>query len=194
VSRLLAECELPAHKLADRIAFVGIDLGRKTGAAHITNHTGMGCCVEFLTPAEERRQRSTQDFEEKDPRYAEAKLWLSNYLNLICRDYDRVHVAFEMIQFATYRLQVQLWSTFRCALWDAIEWNQKIHAACRIQLFGVPVGTLKKFAGKGDFNKEGMRRAALERGFISKTDTDDNMIDAIWLAHWAKFSYTLPRR
>jgi len=101
-------------------------------------------------------------------------------------------ISFEDVEFASYTLQVQLWSSLRAAMWaGAFKHGPTFDA--------VPVATLKKFAtGNYKATKEQMVRALIKEDphFTKNEDPtcaywhpdshtsiriDDNAVDAIWL-------------
>jgi Holliday junction resolvasome RuvABC endonuclease subunit len=89
-------------------------------------------------------------------------------------------VVFEDVEFSTYTLQTQLWSSFRTCVWLTLG------KSCLLEC--VPVATLKKFAtGHGGAKKEQMAEALFKQdpGFRDQ-QLDDNAIDAIWLFRWAQ--------
>ena len=87
-------------------------------------------------------------------------------------------VIFEDVQFQTYTFQVQLWSSFRAAVWLTFP-NTLIDC--------VPVATLKKFAtGSGFAKKENMMAALLKLSpSVNGATLTDDEADAAWLWHWA---------
>jgi crossover junction endodeoxyribonuclease RuvC len=55
-----------------------------------------------------------------------------------------------------------------------------------VKNYGVPVGTLKKFAtGKGNASKNKMIKAANDKFGLQLKGKDHNAADAIWVAQWA---------
>ena len=118
-------------------------------------------------------------------------------LHALIRQFIKEHgierIVFEDVLFSSTQMQGQLWASLRCAIW----------ANCQelpIQVFGLPVGTLKLFAtGSGAAGKPEMAAAlaALEPGstvemsgenvFLRKSNgvlADDNEVDALWLARY----------
>ena len=100
-----------------------------------------------------------------------------------------VRIVFEDVEFASTRMQAQLWTSLRTAIWAAALLNP------HISVFGVPVATLKQFAaGNGHVQKPEMARALvnllpgsyqLDGERVRKLDgspADHNEVDAIWLA------------
>jgi len=106
------------------------------------------------------------------------------------KQYDIKWIFFEDVQFGKTLGQVQLWSSFRGAVWCAA-WQCGVKTEC------CPVGTLKKSAsGFGGSDKDGMAYALAKSDkrfkLVGKklTDTlsgrilDDNAVDAIHLLKW----------
>jgi hypothetical protein len=93
------------------------------------------------------------------------------------------HIVFEDVQFATTTYQVQLWASLRGAVW--IGKHARINHQS-LEIKGVPVGTIKKFAtGNGAADKQAMRQSAEEKG-LDCSGLDDNAIDAwhLWCYSW----------
>lgn len=104
-------------------------------------------------------------------------------------------IVFEDVQFSSTQMQGQLWASLRTAIWAVAE-------AYPVEIFSVPVGTLKKFAtGKGTAQKEDMANALKlvwpgtsvqmqgDLVYLTKPDgttADDNEVDAIWLAKYSQ--------
>jgi Holliday junction resolvasome RuvABC endonuclease subunit len=102
-------------------------------------------------------------------------------------------IVFEDVLFSSTQMQGQLWASLRSTIWAICQEHP-------IQVFGVPVGTLKVFAtGSGSAKKPEMANAlaSLEPGssvemsgenvFLRKRNrvpADDNEIDALWLARY----------
>lgn len=153
---------------------IALDLATKTGFAGNEGDYFVATTLNLGTPKEIKADRETRLNRRRDPRVVQLFEKL--------RYYKPNLVIFEDVEFQSYTLQCQLWSSFRTAAWLAIP---DAHFEC------VPVGTLKKFAtGHGGATKEMMAKAlrtqypefkeAIWRGL------DDNAIDAIWLWLWAK--------
>lgn len=97
-------------------------------------------------------------------------------------------IVFEDVQFAKSLQQVQLWSSFRGAIWVFCAEN-KVKVEC------VPVMTLKAFAGNGGADKLAMAKLLCRvdsrfklhiQGVSFENRTfDDNAVDAIHLMRWA---------
>ena len=123
---------------------------------------------------------------------AEVTAWRKQRLDR--RDDPRIHrlhdilcclpkpdvVVFEDVQFQSYTLQCQLWSSFRTVVW--------LTFGTRCLLECVPVSTLKVFATRyGKATKEQMAEWLWKANPELKTaGLDDNAIDAIWLFKWAQ--------
>jgi hypothetical protein len=102
-------------------------------------------------------------------------------------------IAFEDVQFATSQDQAQLWATLRTAIWVAAQGST-------VEIFGVQVATLKKFAtGNGRAKKPDMAQALCrveprkyrldELGNVRELGgrlVDDNEVDAIWVARYSE--------
>lgn len=90
-------------------------------------------------------------------------------------------VVFEDVQFASSTYQVQLWSSFRAAVWCAFGDRGGVVIEC------VPTGTLKKFAtGHGGATKEMMAASLYRlRPEWEFAKLSDDAVDAIWLWLWA---------
>jgi hypothetical protein len=106
-------------------------------------------------------------------------------------------VVYEDVQFTTFTLQTQLWSSLRTAIWTIFPPGRQTIVT------GMPVGSLKKFGAKhGGATKEMMAAALLKRHpelfckpervtasrlLVTKTgrDVDDNEVDACHLLDWA---------
>jgi hypothetical protein len=167
------------------LKILAVDLGTHCGLAHNITPTGaVTAWTEHLATASEvttwGRTRMTR---RNDPRISRLAKLLS------CGPTPDV-VVFEDVQFQSYTLQCQLWSSLRAAIWLTLG------KSCIVEC--VPVATLKKFAtGHGGATKE-MMEAALRRTspelFNQKQTLDDNAIDAIWILKWAEHNLArIPR-
>lgn len=152
---------------------LALDLGTTTGLAINVDYDFQAWSQTLATPKEITAFRKKRMDRRQDPR--------------VLRFFDTLRgmhntpgiVVFEDVQFQSYTLQTQLWSSFRAAVWLAFP-NAIIDC--------VPTGTLKKFAtGHGGATKE-MMSAHLKQQYSAhwKPEYDDNAIDAIWLWLWAK--------
>ena len=89
-------------------------------------------------------------------------------------------VVFEDVQFASSTYQVQLWASFRGAIWCAFGGSAIVEC--------VPTGTLKKFAtGHGGATKQMMKTSLFKLCPEWKSaNLSDDAIDAIWVWNWAE--------
>jgi len=171
---------------------LALDLGSKTGYAYNVG-SNFSCGTWTLATDKELAIARTKRLDRRcDPRV----LALYKKLN-VAHPFDAV--VFEDVQFSSYTLQVQLWSSLRAAVWLA-------YGGCGILLECVPVGTLKKFAtGSGAAKKNHMALALanldsrfsigadpskiyythVQSGFTTTVhQIDDNTVDAVWLHRW----------
>lgn len=151
---------------------LALDLGTHTGFAY-NRGTVFACGTwKLATPQEVTawgKQRLTRTDDPRIERLCE-NMSISGVFDI---------VVFEDVQFASSVYAVQLWSSFRAAVWLCA--NVSTHIDC------VPVGTLKKFAtGNGTADKPMMSRALKQEHpeKWNKNLTDDE-VDAIWLHIWA---------
>ncbi len=161
------------------------DIGSKCGVCFANSSTIRTECVELVTGREMRQfVKDDGDTQAYDPRFPVLFKILSDWLEQVrtsSSSYNRrIIVAWEAVQFVHSTQQIMLWTTLRAALWGAVA-----AGSMDVEMFGVPVGTLKKFAGRGNLNKEGMLAAAVERGIFTKgMPVDDNLVDARWIAEF----------
>jgi hypothetical protein len=173
-------------------SILALDLGSTFGWATIKN--GELCAgSQLLVPKgvmdDARKLRADRRC---DPRVIAFSEWLR-----VLPPFDII--LFEDVQFQTSTAQAQLWSSFRAAVWIRC-------CALARHLDCVPVGTLKLWAaGHGGATKEAMAAALIRRmperfchpqGKHTKHETiwdartkknlDDNSVDGILLALWAK--------
>jgi hypothetical protein len=159
------------------LKILAVDLGTHCGLAHNCTPTGaVTAWTEHLGTKEEITMwGKTRLSRRNDPRISRlAKI-------LGCCPKPHV-VVFEDVQFQSYTMQCQLWSSLRAAIWLTLG------DSCILEC--VPVSTLKLFAsGHGGATKDGMR-LALKRRYpeLLKPELDDNAIDAIWLLKWAEIN------
>lgn len=158
---------------------IALDLGTKCGFAYgeAGNEPQSGTWT-LATPKEIREWGKTRVTRRCDPRPQR----LYDRLHDLCDEYSFVPHAlvFEDVEFQTYTLQCQLWSSLRTAAWF-FSHNIVQHIDC------VPVSTLKKYAtGSGGADKEQMKKAllSLTPSWVS-VNMDDNQIDALWIFRWA---------
>lgn len=155
---------------------LGLDLGTKTGWATNAGGTLQAGIWNLATPQEIREWGKQRITRRRDPRVAR----LAQKLESFCDNVDLV--IFEDVQFTSYTLAVQLWSSLRAALWLMCGGGAKPVMEC------VPVGTLKLFAtGCGNATKGRMLHAAKRSPYfvnLPLQQLDDNAIDALFLFQW----------
>lgn len=169
---------------------LGLDLATSTGYAYNDDQDQFHCGSWLLaTDAELKAARKQRLNRRLDPRVI--KLFqLTQGLHTL-HNFDVI--VFEDVQFSSYTLQCQLWSSLRAAIWLAPQ-------AKKQPVFEtVPVPTLKKFAtGHGGATKEMMCSALVKQDsrFTAHMDPlkvtyggwwrNDDTVDAVWLWKWAK--------
>lgn len=177
---------------------LALDLATHTGYAYDDVLGQLQCGTWLLATDKELKAASRQRMNRRcDIRISK----LFHLIRNLNRDTHFDVIVFEDVQFSTYTLQCQLWSSLRAAMWLAPFYNPIFEA--------VPVGTLKRFAtGNGWATKEAMCAALVKTDSnfraAEKPDTvyqkpdklivyqkpdkliDDNGVDAIWLHKWAK--------
>lgn len=151
---------------------LALDLGSTTGYAF--DDGGLPTCgsTEWATKAELSKAKKGRMDRRCDVRVVAFAHWLRAF-------HDQVDmVVFEDVEFIKYRMQAQLWASYRTAVWLTFP-SHKIEC--------VSLKTLKKFAGHGGADKD-MMRSFLVRKHPELFDMslDDNAIDATWLWLWAK--------
>lgn len=167
---------------------LAVDLGTHTGWALIEGPEIIDSGTELLATEDElRRERKEGKERTLDIRFVRFYHFLERQLSG-----GVTRIVFEDVIFAGSQAQTQLWASLRAAIW-AIAWNSSIEVFC------VPVATLKRFAtGNGHADKiqmgEALSKAEPDR-FQADPITrilqhggrliDDNEVDAIWLAHYA---------
>lgn len=173
---------------------LALDLGSTFGYAFGPSEDGHPCVVGsrlLLGETAMRRHRKERFDRRQDPRVSLFASWLDTWQPDL--------VVFEDVQFTSYTLQVQLWASYRAAVWLAFK--PPVILEC------VPVATLKKFAtGHGGATKDQMARSLAQRWperFSTQKKAkellafdreagivlDNNATDALWLWHWAKESF-----
>lgn len=149
---------------------LALDLGSTTGYAVGIDSP---CCdsIEWASKGELKRASHARMDRRCDLRVTRFFEWLKLQTEIDL-------VVFEDVEFIKYRMQAQLWASYRTAVWLAFP-SQKIEC--------VSLKTLKKFAGHGGADKD-MMRSFLVRKHPELFDMslDDNAIDAAWLWLWAK--------
>lgn len=159
---------------------LALDLGTSTGFCHNLFSRGLledadtveAGAWQLATAKEIAAWGKTRITRRRDPR-------VERLHNLLSKLPAPDVVCYEDVQFASYTKQVQLWSSFRAAVWLAFPANAFIEC--------VPVGTLKKFAtGSGAADKDAMA-AALYREYpeLKSRKLNSDAVDAIWLFNWA---------
>jgi len=158
------------------VNILGLDLGTNCGYAYNVEGTfAVGTWV-LGTDKEIKQWGKTRLTRRRDPR-------IERFCQLLGNLPPFDVLVFEDVQFASYTLQVQLWSALRATAW--LCGTAKIWEA-------VPVSTLKAFAtGSGAADKEHMA-TKLEKFYpkLWQPGLDDDAIDAIWLWLWAKKTLT----
>jgi Holliday junction resolvasome RuvABC endonuclease subunit len=172
---------------------LALDLATNTGFAFNDDKGAFHCGTWSLDiTKQDRKQRLNR---RNDPRVTQ----LFNHVQVLHTMYNFDVLVIEDVEFQTYTLQCQLWSSLRAAAWLG---------AASVKFFeAVPVGTLKKFAtGHGGATKSLMARALTRQDsrflpIIGKESEvwfnpeptrleavviDDNAVDAVWLWKWAK--------
>lgn len=131
---------------------LALDLGTKTGWALHNSDTGehaSGTLDMRLSPAERLRlNRDNFGWERsQDPRFYR----LARFLKEIVERESVRKLVFEDVQFSTYTLQTQLWSTFRAAAWAVGISHPHVAFGC------LNTSTLKLVAtGRGNATKKMM--------------------------------------
>ena len=150
-----------------------LDLGTKCGIAHNMGDGIDAGTIVLATPKEITAWGKQRITRRRDPRVKRL------YDALCCLPRPDV-VCFEDVQFTSYTLQIQLWSSLRTAVWLAF--SSEVTIEC------VPVTTLKKFAtGSGAADKAAMQKHLfLQFPEWKNAGLDDNGVDALWLLYWAQ--------
>lgn len=151
------------------IDILAIDIGTHCGYAYNRGDSATTAGTLHLATKDEvtawGKERITR---RKDPRVERLCDFLTNL-----GTFDVI--IFEDVEFMKYRLQTQLWSSLRAAIW--------LCGTARV-FECLPVGTLKKFAtGSGKASKELMAKF-----LAGDAKLDDNAVDAIWLWRWAELN------
>jgi Holliday junction resolvasome RuvABC endonuclease subunit len=165
---------------------LALDLATNTGFAFNDDKGAFHCGTWSLDiTKQDRKQRLNR---RNDPRVTQ----LFNHVQVLHTMYNFDVLVIEDVEFQTYTLQCQLWSSLRAAAWLG---------AASVKFFeAVPVGTLKKFAtGHGGATKQLMIRALYRtdprfykhscdsmKAVYEGREIDDNAVDAVWLWKWAK--------
>ena len=134
-----------------------IDIGTHTGWALLEGQQILESGTTHLATKEELDLQRREGKERTlDLRYSRLHALIRRFI----KEHGIERIVFEDVLFSSTQMQGQLWASLRCAIW----------AVCQefpIQVFGLPVGTLKLFAtGSGAAKKPEMATAlaALEPG------------------------------
>ena len=171
---------------------LALDISTHTGWAILDNGkvTSSGT-IHLATVKQLQDQRKAGKERTEDMRFAALYDFIASKLPA-----DPTQVVFEDVQFSSTQMQSQLWASLRAAIWAVARVHGKLVINC------VPVGTLKSFAtGSGSAKKPQMAEALAKLYPGSSVtvvkevptlhrpgmpDADDNEVDAIWLALYAK--------
>lgn len=167
---------------------LALDLGTKTGYAMEADGYPLSCGTLTLATKEILREsKRLRNDRRGDPRFFK----LIDFLRSVAKSFGPEVVVFEDVQFSTFTQQVQLWATWRAAVWLVADENDWWVECC-------PVPTLKKFAtGHGGADKDRMAKYLAQNSRFQKvpggvydrltrTKLDDNAVDALHLLRWAK--------
>ena len=157
---------------------LGLDLGTKTGwCVSIDGKVKKVGTWVLASKAELDEERKTGLDRRADVRFFD----LFDKIAATIDKWAINRVVFEDVQFSTTTAQTQLWASLRSAIWAVAKAR-----APHLEIYTVPVATLKKFAtGHGTAEKSDMFEALLKvdlhlGGELSQLD--DNAVDATWLA------------
>lgn len=154
---------------------LGLDLGTKTGFAYNIGDEFYAGTWILATTKEIRESGKSRLNRRNDPR-------IKKFCEILSGLPEFDVVIYEDIQFASYTLQVQLWSSLRATVWLCSKFK---YIDC------VPVATLKKFAIYGNATKYDMASALKKKHPDIWNDTlKEDTVDAIWLFLWAKQNLT----
>lgn len=174
---------------------LALDLGTKTGWA-LVDDALFQSGTKVLISDRERKERIKLRFQ--DGRFQSLRHFINGFGTLGA-------IFYEDVQFCKTQYQAQLWGGLRAMV--------ACFETSTLEVRGVPVGTLKKFAtGKGNATKEMMARALydwnskqfeggsdkqIKRGVFlcrrgTDVDVDDNEVDAIHLLRYAVKHLTQP--
>ncbi len=165
-----------------------LDLGTDTGWACLAGGQLLKSgTIQLATDDELEVQRREGKERTLDVRFVRLYQFLNQHLA------DGVtRVVFEDVEFASTRMQSQLWASLRSAIWAAALLHPQLNVCV------LPVATLKHFAtGNGHVRKPQMAEALAVRqpqdytlvneGKLQKSDgnlADHNEVDALWLAYF----------
>lgn len=168
---------------------LGLDLATSTGYAYNDDEDRFHCGSWLLATDSELKAARKQRLNRRlDPRVTA----LYKQVETLHQIHNFDVIVFEDVQFSTYTLQCQLWSSLRAAIWLAPK-------ATKQPVFeAVPVQTLKIFAtNHGAATKSMMVRALIKSDsrFSAHVDPEwahfglweinDDAVDAVWLWKWA---------
>jgi hypothetical protein len=184
----VAELTLPTDTVAVKTLL--LDLGTDTGWALVDQRSPMKSGTICLAMDEELELQRQEGRERTlDIRFTRLYEFIAEHIG------EGVgRIVFEDVEFASTRMQTQLWASLRTAIWAAAHLNPGV------RVFGVPVATLKQFAtGNGHVQKLEMAKALanfrpggyslLDDGRLITPDghfADHNEVDAIWLAYYTQ--------
>lgn len=150
---------------------LALDLATHTGWAHNLDGVKVGTWT-LATKKEITQWGKSRLTRRQDPRI----IRLSQEVGIFCRSVDCI--IFEDVEFGSSRMQTQLWSALRAAVWLACK-----HCECDIHFDCVNVKTLKKFAtGNGNADKPMMIAAA--RRQRPDLTFDEDSADAYHILQW----------
>lgn len=151
--------------------FLAIDIGTCCGwATNCGGKVEVGTLI-LATPKEIKEWGKNRLTRRNDPRILRLKKFVASF----CDKVDCIVI--EDVEFSSSRMQTQLWSSLRAAVWLACE-------ECGIYYDAVNVKTLKKWAtGNGNADKTRMVFAANTQRPDLKFDEDS--ADAFHVLQWA---------
>ena len=167
-----------------------LDLGTKTGWTITDGSVLQSGTIKLASEEELQAQRVEGKERTLDIRFVRLLDFILGHIKI--GGINRI--VFEDVQFASTQMQAQLWASLRAAIWAAVNGTS-------IEVFCVPVGTLKVFAtGSGSAKKPEMASALFNieptlyklspQGTLFRTEgsevisIDDNEVDAIWLGRF----------
>lgn len=160
---------------------LSLDLGRSTGWSIAKE----GLVIDSGTILLATKNEDVEQHKQNGDRFYDIRFKrLIDFITDKALSHDIRRIVFEDVLFASSAKQVQLWTTFRAAIWATV-----YNYPNRLQAFCVAVGTLKMFAtGRGDAEKSDMLAALKAKNLFTSTSLDkmdDNEVDAIWLSLYA---------
>lgn len=156
---------------------LALDLGTNTGIAYNQGDQFIVTTKRWITDKEVTANHKSRLDRRCDPRLVR----FYEFLRSLSGRFDAI--VFEDVQFQTYRMQTQLWASFRTAVWlhGATDPRQPV-IEC------VATNLIKQFAtGSGGADKIKMTQA-LKRQHPQRfsAEMDDNAVDAAWLWVWGQ--------